>query len=407
MQSLLKISQQTAWQLIGKIVSSLSTFIVLGLITRNFGETGTGTYTLAVTYLAMFFLLADFGFNAHILKKTHNLKLAGKDEWNKLLGVRILWSVFLVVAALVLLPIWPFTSTDFARSVMMGSLAIVAYAVYVTGNAVFQSGLRYDLSTVAVVSGSLVWLLIVFWFLKLKLGIPYLLLSHFLSWLVITSVTLIVLKKLIKNVSAVFDLKYARSLFKDSWPIAATLALNVVYFRADAFILSSIKGSAQVGIYNVAYLVFQTILVLPTFMMNSFYPMMLETLKFRVDRFKYQIKMATLGLAVISVILSFATFISSPHIIKLITGSGFVGSVTSLRILSFGFPAYFLSALLMWILVTSGKYKTLLLIYTSGLIINLALNFILIPQFSFYGASVTTVISEYLILLLLLASLRV
>ena len=99
------------------------------------------------------------------------------------------------------------------------------------------------------------------------------------------------------------------------------------------------------------------------------------------------------------------TFFLAPVITNLLTGGGFLGASQSLRILALGFPAYFVSALLMWILVGKGRYKTLLIVYTLGLIANLLLNFILIPQFSFYGASATTVISEYLILLLLLVSL--
>lgn len=395
---LLKISQQTFWQLIGKIVSSVATFIVLGLIARNFGEGGTGTYTLAVAYLAIFFLLSDFGFNAHILQKTHNLKFAARDEWNKLLGARILWSTILMIVAVALVPIWPFTTHDFAKAILMGSLAIVVYPIYISGNAVFQSRLRYDLPTVAVVCGSLIWLLVVFWFLKLKLDIPYLLLSHFVSWVFIASVTLLLLKKLIKNIGVNFDLGYTGRLFQQSWPIAATLALNVVYFRADAFILASIKGSDQVGIYNVAYSVFQTILVLPTFIMNSFYPMMLETLKFNMDRFKYQIKMVALGLVSVSIFLSAVIFMIAPAVIGLLTGSGFTGSSVSLQILSFGFPAYFLSALLMWVMVAKKMYKEMLIAYSFGLLFNIAFNLYFIPQYSYIASSWITGISEYLIL---------
>lgn len=391
MQKLLKITQQTLWQLAGKVVSAGATFIVLGLVARNFGEAGTGAYTLAVTYLAIFFLLADFGFNAHVLRET-------KFEWQKLLGTRIIWSFVLVVLAVGLLPLWPFTTSLFAQAVMFGSLAIVASGVFVTCNLIFQKNLRYDLSILAVAVGTVFWLLIVFWFIRQNLPVSYLLLTHFLSWLVIAFVALIFVKKLIKNIALKFDFGYIKRLFQQSWPIAGTLALNVVYFRADAFILAYFKGPADVGVYNLAYSVFQSILVLPTFIMNSFYPMMLETLKNRIDRFSYQIKIAALGLLVLSLILSFMVYSLSFMVINLITGSGFAGSVQSLQILSLGFPAYFLSALLMWVMVAKNMYKKLLIIYGLGLAVNIAANLIFIPQHGYIAASWVTGASEYFIL---------
>src|SRR3989344_3068752 len=108
MSSLLKISQQTLWQILGKVVTSLSTFVILALIARNYSEEGTGIFTLVLTYLAMFYLLSDFGFNAHALKKYQisNIKYQ-KEEFRKLLGTRILWSISLVILAIATLLFWP------------------------------------------------------------------------------------------------------------------------------------------------------------------------------------------------------------------------------------------------------------------------------------------------------------
>lgn len=64
-----KIFKQTSWQILGKVVTSVSTFVILGMVARNYGKEGTGVFTLALTYLAVFYVLSDFGFNAHVLKK--------------------------------------------------------------------------------------------------------------------------------------------------------------------------------------------------------------------------------------------------------------------------------------------------------------------------------------------------
>lgn len=391
MNHFLKISQQTIWQILGKGVTSLSTFVILGIVARNYGEQGTGTFTLALTYLAIFYLLADFGFNAHVLTREKGQGERVKEGWNELLGTRIVWSGILVILAIGTLPFWPFANANFSQAVLFGSLAIVGSAIFITCNLIFQSKLRYDLSTLAVSIGTLISLGVFVFLGQQKLPISYLLLAHLAGWLIIAATSLLITKNFLPKISPVFSLAYIKNLFQDSWPIAATLALNVVYFRADSFMIAFYKGTADVGIYNIAYSVFQSALVIPTFIMNAYYPMMLKSLK--------GIKFVGLSLLGLAILGTFTTLFLAPVIIKLLTGGGFVGSVESLQILCFGFPGYFVSSLLMWRLVSQGSYKLMLIIYALGLIFNLGLNLIFIPEYSFLAASWTTVISEYIIVL--------
>lgn len=402
MKSLFKIIQQTSWQIIGKLVTSLSTFIILAIVARNYGEFGTGEFSLALTYLAAFYLIADFGFNAHVLKRfkspsevrASKLKL----EWQRLLGTRIIWSLILAFLAVGMLPFWPFTTTVFAQAVSFGSLAIIASGIFVTCNLIFQDKLRYDFSVLSSSLGALSALLLFSYLALLKYPIPLLLIAHSFGWLIIATTSLILVKKVIHTIFPIYDKDYVLNLFKKSWPIAATLTLNVVYFRADSFMISYFKSNAEVGIYNIAYQVFQSALVLPTFIMNAYYPLMLKSLK--------GIRLVGVGLFFLAAGGTLFTIILAPLITTILTGGGFAGSTQSLQILSLGFPAYFLSSLLIWLMVIKGQYRQMLLIYTLGLVINLSLNFVFIPQFSFYAASWVTVISEYIILIMQIFVLR-
>lgn len=385
-----KIFQQTGLQVLGKVVTSIATFIILGLVARNYGQAGTGVLTLALTYLAIFYLLGDFGFNAHVLKQVQSAKFKVQSEWRQLLGTRIMWSAGLVILSVGLLPFWPFSTPQFSLAVALGSLAIIASAVVTTCNLFFQSKLRYDLSVLASSAGTLIGLIIFALLVNLKLPVSFLLLAHLIGWFFIALGALWLAKKLISNVLPVYDIQYTICLFKDSWPIAATLSLNVLYFRADSFLIAYFKSVSDAGVYNVAYAVFQSALVLPAFIMNAYYPLMLKSLD--------KVKLIGLGLLGLSLVGTVVTISLAPVIIKLLTGGGFAGSSASLQILSLGFPAYFLSSLLMWLMIAKNQYKSMFAIYTSGLIINLVLNFIYIPRFSYVAASWTTVVSEYAIL---------
>jgi len=395
-QKFIKISQQTFWQAIFKAVTTSGGFLILGIVSRNYGADGLGSYTLALTYLAFFYVLVDFGFNGYILGRLQQTNFS--QEWRKLFGVRIVWSLILTLVAALLPQIFIPNLVDFKLAVLVGLGTIFLNGLFFCAQALIQVKLKYEYATWPVFLSAPAGALLIYYLSNIGAPVYLLTSGYVLSWFIYTGLAFWLTKRIIKTFSPIFDKKYAKNLFQGSFPLAATLLLNVIYFRVDSFIISYFQKITDVGVYNLAYQVFQAVLVLPTYIMNSFYPMMLETLNSKIEKFNQQIKLAAGGLLLVSLLLSFFMYLLSPFVIRLITGSGFSGSITSLQILSFGLPAYFLSALLMWVMVAKGIRKQLVLVYLIGLIFNFIANMIFIPQFSYIAASWITGISEYLIL---------
>ena len=394
-----KVSKQTAWQLVGKAVTSLSTLLILSLVSRHYGPSGTGIFTLALTYLAFFYLAADFGLNAYILPEL--LEVNRETVWRKLFGMRFLLSLLLVLLSLLILPLVPFHGELFNKAILFGCLAIIGNGIFTTSNAIFQSKFRYDLSIIASSVDAIPTVIFIFLLVSLNVSVPTLLIVHMLGWILTGLITLIFVRKYISQLSPIFDFSFMGKTLKESWPISLTLVLNVVYFRVDSFILASGKNFADVGTYNIAYAVFQSALVLPTFIMNGFYPLMLQQLMESSVLFLSNLKKAVLIMFSIALLGTALTYLLAPFVIPVITGNkGFFGSTHSLQILGLSFPAYFISAVLMWTFVSLKKYKSMLVIYVIGLLVNTILNLIFIPKYSYIASSYITGISEYLILIL-------
>lgn len=400
MEQLFRVSKQTVWQLLGKLVTSLSTIIILGIVIRRFGEAGTGVFTLALTYLTFFTLAIDFGVNAYLMPDllSKNFDIV----WRKLFGFRLGLALLLIPLAVLGGLLWPTSVSLFKQVILIGSvMAIIEPAIYVSANAIFQSRFRYDLSIIGWSVAALVTLLLVYSTSQMNLGLSWIMVDYSLGWLTGCFILLLFVKKFVKNIWPIFDFNFVKNLIKNAWPISATLILNVVYFRLDAFILSFYRSFAEVGIYNLSYQIFQAALVLPTFIMNGYYPLMLKCLLENKQRFISNLRFAVFLMGILGLAGTLVTLVSANWVINLIAGGkGFMGSSQALRILSFGFPAFFVSSVLMWALVSLKKYKSLLVIYLIGLIFNAVLNLIFIPIFSYQAASWITGISEYLILIM-------
>ncbi|MBI2600545.1 oligosaccharide flippase family protein [Candidatus Daviesbacteria bacterium] len=404
MYKLVKITQQTLWQLVGKAVTSFSTLLILSFITRFYGEVGTGVLTLVLAYLGFFTIAVDLGFNAYLMPQLlENYQLV----WRKLFGLRILVAVFLAVIAIFGIFFFPNYDPLVYQLVLIGAAGALAQpAFFITANAIFQSKLRYDLSIISSSLGSLVTLILVILVVYNRLPLQFVMAGYLLGWIITAFIALILAGKFIHQLSPVFDPNFIKRVFKGAWPIALTLLLNVFYFRADIFLLSFLKPIGDVGIYNLSYSIFQSALVLPTFIMNGYYPLMIQSFKMGKTAFFGQLKQASLGMLGLGVLGILATFVLGSFIIFAITGgTGFLGAAESLKILSLGYPAYFMSALLMWTLVVIKKYKAMVFIYLIGLVFNVCINIIFIPLYSFIATSWITGLSEYLVLALQIIAL--
>lgn len=398
MNTFFKVSQQTAWQLVGKVITSLSTIFILSLVSRKYGEQGTGIFTLSLTYLAFFYLLVDFGINAYILPY---LKNDASLTERKLLGLRIVLSIVLMLISLVILPLLPFSRQEFNQAIMFGVLSILFSGMYISFNALFQSKLRYDLSIISSSIGTIATTVLIYLFIGGDYPVSYLLFASMIGWIINSLLAAFFAGRYLPSVLPLIDKQFISKTLSSVWPISLTLLFNMIYFRLDTFILTSYKGFAEAGVYNLAYQVFQSALVLPTYIMNSYYPMMVTELSESRRSFFNSLKKVALIMVGLGVAGTVTAFLFSDFIINLIAGfKGFSGSPGALKILSLGFPAFFVSSLLMWSLVSLKKYKELMIIYFVGLFLNFILNVIFIPSYSYIASSWITGISEYFILLL-------
>lgn len=394
--SLRKIANQTGFQLAGKVLSSLVTLFSLSLITNHYGTEGTGVYTLVLTYISFFYLAADLGLNAYALA------LLNREEelFSKILGFRLLLAVLLVVIAIFLTFFIHDPSGMFFGAVLFGVVSIIGNAVFTSTNLIFQKHFRYDLSVTAssvttLLSGVLLWIMV-----RYNYSVSELLLVTTFCWLLCAFFGLVLVKRFLP-LKVELSYFFIRDTLIKIWPISTTLLLNVFYFRVDAFLLNYYRTLSEVGIYNFAYQFFQTALVLPTFIMNALYPLLLEKeLNSPTETKRYIIKSFSLMVG-IGFVGSVVTYLVSPLLIPLVAyEGGFNVSVEILQVLGLSFPAFFGSAVLMWGLVTLRLNKTMFLIYLVGLLLNIILNNLFIPNYSYYGAAWVTVSCEYIILLL-------
>lgn len=407
----LAIFWNTSSQLVGKLINSGSTFIITILIARTFGVDGFGDFTKITTYIAFFYLLADFGVNAVYLQKQET----DENLWGVLLGLRLVGSIALVFLSLAILSFLPrgigqgYTSLV-RLGIILFSPAIIAQAIITTANASFQKHLRYDLATLSLTIGSIISLLCV-WLVTMLVN-PVIgsvfATSGFLIGLVVTSVASLFFVRKLTTLSLTFQWKSMLPLFMASVPLGFTLLFNQLYFRVDSFILTITRSTTEVGLYGLAYKFFELPLAIATFFMNSMYPLMLQAIsdkqKVISKTFLPLVKKSAFFLLLIAFLLSLFLWFTAP-LIKLIRPE-FAPSVGAFRILIIGLPFFFLSSLTLWTLITLKKHVLLAIIYGASMFGTIILDLYAIPRYGYIAAAWITVGSEGIVLLISFLVLR-
>ncbi|MBI5620073.1 flippase [Candidatus Gottesmanbacteria bacterium] len=385
----------TTSQLIGKLIGASTAFVVAFLLARRLGADGYGDFTKITTFVAPFFLVADFGLNAIFLQK--------KDSdlwWPHLLGLRLAAGFSLMFLALAILALTPQGTTQgytgFVRfGIILFTPAVLFQAIITTANAVFQKQLRYDLATIAIAAGSAATLILV---LPQTAGVLSSLVAVVIGTAVTAIVSFVLARRNSKTTGVALTPGTLRHLFVPAIPLGATLLFNLVYFRADSFIITFTRSTGEVGIYGLAYKVFELPLVLPTFFMNAVYPLMIQdTGDRRQTGLKKIFRSASIYLFLVSCILLLVTWLAAP-LLSLIK-SDFTSSVGALRVLSLGLPFFFLTSLTMWTLIALKKQWVLAAIYGASMLLNILLNIWFIPLYGYMAAAWVTVGSEAVVLI--------
>jgi O-antigen/teichoic acid export membrane protein len=198
------------------------------------------------------------------------------------------------------------------------------------------------------------------------------------------------------------DKEFAVKIMLASWPLGLMLIFNLVYFRVDIFLLSILKTTQDVGIYGLSYKFFDFLIALPLFLSNAVYPFLIKA---KAD--KKLFFNLTGKYFLIFLIASFITIIPFWFISPLFTlvKADFTASILPFRILLLSLPFFFTTSFLQWVLITLGKQKYLMIVYFLSTLLNVALNIIFIPQFSYVACATITLLSEGIVFVFLLVQL--
>jgi len=200
-----------------------------------------------------------------------------------------------------------------------------------------------------------------------------------------------------KNHLNIFDWKFDKSLaiqlLKDSWPLILSGVVIAVYMKIGQVMIKKLLNDQEVGYYAAAVKLSEAWYFIPMAISTSLFPAIVNAKK--VSEELYQDRMQKLYnlLAWVAIGIALPVTFFSDMIVKILLGTEYLPSAPVLTIYIWAGVSTFLGVASSQYLINENLTKLSFYRTLIGMIVNVILNFILIPKYGITGSAVATLIS--------------
>jgi len=392
-----KVAKNTVYQIIGKVLGTILGLLTVGLMTRYLGQTGFGYYTTAIAFLQFFGVLIDFGLQMTTAQLLARPQADERKIFANIFTLRLVSAVIFLGLGAAVAWLMPYPLA-IKIGIMIAAWSFLFISLQSVLIGLFQKQMAMAEVALAEVWGRGVLLVGVWLAIYLQGGFYYIMLAVAAGSLVNFLLLLIRARKFFP-IRFAYDRKIWRDIWGLSWPLAITISLTLVYFRADTVIMSLFRPQSEVGIYGASYKVLEILVQFPYLFLGLILPLLS---RFHVEDkavFGRIFQKAFDFLALIAIPMIFSVWVLGEKIMVFVAGGQFILSGIIIKILILAAAAIYFSSLFGYTIVSAGLQKKMIKFYLIDAVLSLILYLIFIPLYSYWAAAIITVLTEVFIAL--------
>ncbi|CAH7394939.1 membrane hypothetical protein [Vibrio chagasii] len=374
-----------SWLALEKIIKLFSMFLTSIVISRALGASDFGLYNFIISITLIINPLIMFGFDEYCFQKFVTSKSIRFNEKliNTCVSLRIIFALIVLILIIALslttkveyMPLLVIAVSHFSFS------ALSIFQIY--NNAKLKSDVNARVNLLLMVT--MVIIRCLFYYFDFDLT----------AFLIIYAIELslsgvLLLKTYPNRLRLKIDFLFIMKLSKKLIPLAVSSLAVVVYYKIDQMMLGIMVNFESVGIYAVQAQIVLAINLILQILINGTYPAW-----FVNGELKQKILIGTYKLAVwFSLFSIFFAYFYSEIIISFVWGEEYSSASDILIITLFGTLfsglGYISSKKMIYIKLQYFRMKRVVV----GMVINIMLNYFLIPKYGVHGAALATVVSH-------------
>jgi O-antigen/teichoic acid export membrane protein len=393
-----KIAYNVVFSATAKMISTVLALVGIGFITRYLGANGFGDYSTILAFFFFFGALADLGLYSISTREISRPESDEEEILGNVFAIRVTSSIVIIILSFFLALFLPY-SASVKTGIIIAALAYLFSSGYSVLIGLFQKRLAMDKVATGELVGKIVQVATIIAAVKMNLGFMAIIWTLFVNMIVSFSIVYLWSRRYIKFRPS-FQFDVWKKFLKESYPVGISAIIIFAYFKLDTILLSILRTSTDVGIYNAAYKVLENISFFPAMFVGLVMPLMSRYIFSERDKFILIADKTFKVFLVLTIPLLIGTIFLAPGIIRLIGGEGFSASIPVLRILSAAMIFIFFGNFFTNIIIAGNLQRKMMSILLIAAIFNISLNLMLIPRLSYIGAAMTSSLTEGLVALL-------
>ena len=387
-----RIAYNVVFNSVAKIASTILALVAIGFITRYLGTEGFGDYATVLAFFGLFSALADFGLSPLLAREISRKDAPERIIVGNVVALRIVSSSFILGLALLVVPFLPY-DRELRLGILIAAVAFVFASSSGILNGIFQKRLAmFEVATVEFL-GKCLQLGIIVATVSFDWGFGAIILA-LLAFMVFNAILLFLLSQRLVSFRLTFDMTFWKTFLRESLPVGMISIVSFAYFKMDTILLSVLRGSADVGIYNAAYKIIENLTFFPAMIAGLVLPLFSRYIFHDPEKFHLVANKTFKVFVVFAAPLAIGGFFLAEPLVLLIGGPEFLAAALPLRILIFSLAAIFFGNFFNAILIAGNLQKRLLVALSIVAVLNIAANLILIPLYSFAGAASVSLATE-------------
>ncbi|PWV65634.1 flippase [Plasticicumulans acidivorans] len=388
-----KILGNSSWMLFEQISRMLLGLFVGVLIARHLGPMEFGNLSFLQAYISLFSIISALGLNRIVVRELVNV--SGDAEKEK----EIIITAFCmrVSAAVVLFVVCVAVGVIFNQS-RMDYIFIISFSLFFTPFETFE--LLFQARTnsrpvacarsIVFFGSAVLKMILLFLGAGLQVFVVMCLVDVILSAVAVKITYKMKWGALYFNQ---FNFKAAKNMLTESWSEIIAAFSGMLFMRIDQIMLANLAGPDAVGVFSAASKISEMWYFVPVAIVASAFPTIVASREHGDALYWKRLGRLMNALVGLSYVVLIITFSSAAYFIPLVYGADYVESVPVLYIhIWCGLMVCFAQVSGAW-LVNEKKIRLNLFRNVLGAVINLVLNFALIPVYGPVGAAIATMLS--------------
>lgn len=399
------IAKNTSYLTMALVLQKVISFTYFMLLARFLGPESLGKYYLAISLTTIFAIFIDLGF-ANVLTREVAKNQAQASKWlGNILSLKIPLSLLAFLAISIFINVSGYESLA-KNLIYISCISMVLDSYTSTFFSVARGFHNLKYESVSSIIFQLIVLIIGYSALLLGGGLIPAMATLALASLYNFIYSWIILVYRIKvKVRLFWEKEIVREIVVISWPFAVYGIFQRLYTYLDSVLLSLMAGDLAVGLYQVAFKIIFALQFLPMAFTASLYPALSFYWKNNREQLAISFERAMNYLIIISLPIIVGSIVLADKIILLFK-TGYDQAVLPLQISIISLFFIFLNFPIGSLLNACDKQRRNT--YNMGIvmILSMALNLLLIPTYKVVGASITVLITNTLMFILGMQTVR-